>query len=218
MLVRISMPRKPRLTFGNQVYHVLNRAAGKRILFRTPSDYRAFEQVLREACARTGMRVLAYCSMPNHWHFLLWPVANGDLQRFMQWLTATHARRWNTARGRVGHGAVYQSRFKSIPVSSDTHLLVVWRYVERNALRANLVRAAEDWRWGSLWHRSRQSDLLVPGPWPLPQNWVDLVNMPQTEAEVRAVREHVAAALPYGSGLWPEQRKRGRPRVYDTYQ
>jgi putative transposase len=143
------MPRKPRLTFGNQVYHVLNRAAGKRILFRTPSDYSAFEQVLREACARTGMRVLAYCLMPNHCHFLLWPMENGDLQRFMQWLTATHARRWNTARGRVGHGAVYQSRFKSIPVSSDTHLLVVWRYVERNALRANLVKAAEEWQWGS---------------------------------------------------------------------
>ena len=35
----------------------------------------------------------------------------------------------------------------------DGHFLAVARYVERNALRANLVVRAEEWRWSSLWRR-----------------------------------------------------------------
>ena len=211
------MPRKPRIAVGGQLYHVLNRAAGKRRLFEAPGDYSAFEQVIREAHERTAMRILAYCVMPNHWHFLLWPSRDGDLQRFVQWLTATHARRWNRARQGVGCGAVYQSRFKSIPVISQAQFLRVWRYVERNALRANLVTRAEEWKWGSLWHRSRQSDLLTHGPVPLPTNWVELVNEPQTEAELHDVREHLETETPLGDGECP-LRRRGRRRVYDTYQ
>jgi putative transposase len=46
---------------------------------------------------------------------------------------------------------VYQGRFKSFPIQDDSHFLTVCRYVERNALRAELVGRAEDWRWGSLW-------------------------------------------------------------------
>ena len=212
------MPRKPRIALGGQIYHVLNRAAGKHHLFRTLEDYAAFERIVEEALQRSTMRILAYCLMPNHWHFLLWPECNGDLQKFVQWLTATHARRWNTAHQRVGHGAVYQSRFKSIPVSSDAHLQRVWRYVERNALRANLVERAEKWRWSSLWHRLHQGALLTAGPYPLPANWVELVNQPQTQTELQDVRKHVTTGIPYGVGGWPQQRKRGRPRVYDTYK
>jgi putative transposase len=212
------MPRKRRLTIGGHVYHVLNRAAGNHVLFRTSADYRGFEQVLAEARARFSMRILAYCVMPNHWHLLLWPVADGDLQAFARWLTSTHAIRWNAAHERVGHGAVYQSRYKSIPVNSDTHLLWVCRYVERNALRACLVERAEEWAWGSLCHRLRRSDLLSDGPTPLPINWVDIVNSPQTQAELEAFRHHVIGQIPFGAGDWPTQRRPGRPRVYDTYQ
>src|SRR4029077_16089157 len=88
--------------------------------------------------------------MRNHWQLLLWPLDDTVLSRFMQWLTGTHARRWAVAHDAVGRGAVYQSRFKSIPVQSDHHLLTVWRYVERNSLRADLVDSAQDWLWSSL--------------------------------------------------------------------
>jgi putative transposase len=50
----------------------------------------------------------------------------------------------------AGTGHLDQGRFKSFSVQSDEHFLTVHRYVERNALRANLVGRAEDWRWGSL--------------------------------------------------------------------
>ncbi|HVV99014.1 MAG TPA: transposase [Planctomycetaceae bacterium] len=99
------------------------------------------------------MRVCGYCLMPNHWHLVLWPERDGDLAAFMLRLTVTHVTRWQRHEKQVGHGHVYQGRFKSFPVSSDEYFYQAVRYVERNALRAQLCRRAEQWRWSSLWRR-----------------------------------------------------------------
>jgi putative transposase len=121
------------------VFHVLNRGVARTQLFETPTDYEAFEHILRETLDESPMRVCAYLLMPNHWHLLVWPAGDGDLAAFMQRLTVTHVRRWQQHRDYAGLGHVYQGRYKSFPVESDEHLWVVARYVERNALRANLV-------------------------------------------------------------------------------
>ena len=137
------MGRPLRTAPGDLVYHVLNRANGRQPLFEKDGDYAAFERVLAEACQRVPMRILAYCVMPNHWHLVLWPYLDGDLSHFMGWLTLTHTQRWHAHHHTVGHGHLYQGRFKSFLVQQDAHLLAVCRYVERNALRAGLVERAE---------------------------------------------------------------------------
>lgn len=144
------MPRRRRIAPAGFVYHVMNRAAGRLILVDSSSDYMAFEQLLADAQDRSHMRILAYCLMRTHWHLLLWPHTDRGLSAFMHWLTTAHATRWALAHDAVGKGAVYQSRFKSIPVQTDSHLTTVWRYIERNPLRANLVDRAELWPWSSL--------------------------------------------------------------------
>jgi putative transposase len=93
---------------GGIVYHVLNRRVGRETIFKKDEDYAAFERVLGEAGRRQPMRVLAYCLMPNHWHLVLWPRHDGDLARYMQWLTTTHMRRWHAHRGTRGQGPLYQ--------------------------------------------------------------------------------------------------------------
>ncbi len=121
------------------------------------------------------MRLLAYCLMPNHFHLLLWPREDGDLSQFMRWLTVTHTQRWHAHHRTAGTGHLYQGRFKSFPVESDDNFLTVCRYVERNAVRANLVERAEDWRWGSLSARRAKADEERPqlAPWPIarPRDW-----------------------------------------------
>ena len=118
---------------------VLNRRVGRLPLFEKPADYLAFEKILSEAHQRTGMRIVAYCLMPNHWHLLLWPRVDGELSEVMRWITVTHTQRWHAHRHSAGTGPVYQGRFKSFPVQTDDHFVTVAQYVERNALRANLV-------------------------------------------------------------------------------
>ena len=209
------MPRRPRVGPGGLAYHVMNRAPGRVTLFRDEGDYAAFERVLAEAVGRFAVRLCAYCLMPNHWHLVPWPRKDGELSRFMQWLTMTHTQRLHAARHSAGRGHVYQGRFKSFPVQRDGHYLSVCRYVERNALRANLVRRAQDWRWCSLWRRlngDEEAKALLHEPWPVERpadrEWLRFVNAPQSEEELAALRESLRRGRPYGDELW--QRRTAR--------
>ncbi len=87
------MPRRPRNASGGLAYHVLNRRVGRLPLFEKPADYAAFEKILQEAYERSGIRIAAYCLMPNHWHLLLWPQGDGELSEVMRWVTVTHTQR-----------------------------------------------------------------------------------------------------------------------------
>ena len=174
------MGRPLRTALGGLVYHVMNRANGRQVLFNDAGDYAAFERVLFEAQQRVAMRLLAYCLMPTHWHLVLWPYRDGDLSRFIGWLTLTHTQRWHAYRQTVGTGHLYQGRFKSIVVQTDEYLFTVCRDVERNALRAKLVDRAEVWRWSSLWRReygdAQQKGLISEWPIMRPKEWVAWVN------------------------------------------
>ena len=211
------------------IFHVLNRGVGRRTLFHKEADYAAFERILCEALARVPtMRLLACCVMPNHWHQVLWPRADGDLTGYLRWLTHTHTQRYHAHYHTAGTGHLYQGRFKSFPIEADEHLLTVCRYVERNALRANLCARAEDWRWGSTWWRTHDSTDAMPprlsdGPVPRPADWVERVNAPQSAQELEALRRSVQRSCPFGSERWQAQTARelriewtlrppGRPR------
>jgi len=189
---------------GGYVYHVLNRAVGRAKLFTKAGDYAAFVKVLREAHGQVPMRTLAFCLMPTHWHLVVWPEKEGELSRFLHWLTMTHTQRWHAHHHTVGTGPLYQGRFKSFPVQEDDHLWTVWRYVERNALRAGLVQRAEQWPWCSLALRDRGAapPWLAQGPLALPSRWLQYVNGVETEAELEALRRCVARGSPWGDAQW----------------
>jgi putative transposase len=203
------MGRPKRAAEGGYVYHVLNRANARMTIFEDDDDFAAFEMVLSQAVERSATRLLAYCLMPDHWHLVVWPRRDGELSRFLGWLTLTHTQRWHAHRHSTGSGHVYQGRFKSFPIQPDGHLYTVARYVERNALRANLARRAEQWRWGSLyrWLRGSAADRELLATWPVPRkpNWVDHVNAPQTEAELAAVRGSVQRGRPFGDDAWSKK-------------
>jgi putative transposase len=179
---------------------------GRSTIFEKVGDYAAFEQVLEKARHRVDMRLLAFCAMPNHWHLVLWPREDGDLSEYMGWLTNTHTRRWHLAHGTVGTGPLYQGRFKSFPVQEDGHFLTLCRYVERNALRANLVASADRWRWNSLWRRVNMSQAVRLADWPVGpgQNWLQYVNQAETEAELKALRRSARCGTPFGETIWQQ--------------
>lgn len=195
-------------------------------LFLKDGDFEAFERTIAKTLLSCPMRIVSYCLMSNHWHLVLWPRHDGDLAAFMQKLTITHVRNWQENRRRVGYGHLYQGRYKSFPVEGDDHFFQVVRYVERNALRAKLVRRAQDWRWSSLSGRlygtPEQKALLAPWPLAEPADWCKHVNEPQTKAELEAIRRSLIRGQPYGSSRWVQRtakrlglestlRKRGRP-------
>ena len=147
------MPRTARIAPSGIIFHVINRGNAKGKIFSKEADFAAFEEILLEGTKRYRVALLGYCLLHNHWHLVLRPEVEGELGRFMQWVTVTHVRRWHEHRGTGGSGHLYQGTYRSFPVQADEHFLVVMRYVERNALRAGRVKHAQGWRWCSLWVR-----------------------------------------------------------------
>ena len=219
------MPRRPRRSAGGYFYHVTNRAGGTEPIFTTPKDFLVFEQILEGVHQRIDARLLAYCLLPESWHMLLWPRADGDLSEFMRLLTVTHVQRWHAAHGTAGTGSLYQSRFKAFPVQKGEPLLSVCRYIESAALRAKKVKKAENWRWCSLWHRLNKSKEITFAKRPItrPNNWKTLVNRSIEEQELAALDNSLLRDAPYGTPRWQKAtavrlglestlRARGRPK------
>ncbi|MCU0879586.1 MAG: transposase [Pirellulaceae bacterium] len=217
------MPRPHRATPAGYCYHVLNRGNARQRVFRKDADYAAFVNLFDEAQVRCPMRILAYCLMPNHFHVVLWPREDGDVSRWMQWVQTTHVRRYHELHRTSGH--VWQGRFKAFPIQQDEHLLAVLRYVERNPLRAGLVRGVNDWPWNSLrLHDDEDWPIWYSnGPVPRGSDWPAYVAEPQTDAELVALRRSADRGTPFGGNRWQKNtvtklglestlRNRGRPR------
>jgi putative transposase len=183
-------------------YHLLNRGNKKAQIFHERADYEQFLGLLSRAQQRLELPILSACLMPNHVHLVVQPRCNEDVGKWTHWLFTTHVRWYHAKYATTGR--VWQGRFKAFPSQCDHHLLTVMRYVERNALRANLTDRAEDWEWGSLaWRRTRSPPVaLAMPPVPLPSYWRLLVNEPQTEAELEAIRTSVNRQRPFGSEEW----------------
>ncbi len=207
------------------VFHVINRGARRRPILETPDDYDAWVGILREALSKRPIRLLNFCAMPTHFHLQVWPETDQQLPNFMQWFTGTHSIRWRLANGTLGEGAVYQGRYKAIPIHAEEHFLTVARYIERNPLRAGLIGQAEKWRWSSLWQRDVVRSDFPLAEWPVaaPAEWIDHVNQPQTVAEVAAIRRCMNRGCAMGNASWQAEvaktlgipgyfRSQGRPR------
>ena len=115
------------------------------------------------------------------------PNQDGQLSTFTGWLTLIHTQRSHAHYGTTGTGHVYQGRFKSFPCQDDEHFYTLCRYVERNALKANLVKRAEAWKWSSLyrWHAgtAKEKELLTKWPLNRKRGWLEFVNKAITKKD-----------------------------------
>ena len=184
------MPRRLRFSPPGCVLHCVNRGNDKRMLFQTARDFEEFLSLIAWAKRKCPVRIIAYCVMGNHWHFLLWAEAEGDIEAFLHLLTTTHAIGWRKRTGTWGQGHVYQDRYRSRPIFSEAYYLNAVSYVEGNPLRAGLVSTASAWRWSSLAERLyHHRALLSPGPIPLPENWSVRVDQCLPETIIDAIRK-----------------------------
>lgn len=221
------MPRTKRPDEAGEIYHVVNRGNNKQDIFHKPEDFQAFLRTLGEGLDKYPVDLFAFCLMDTHWHLVLRPRKDGGLGKLCGWLGSTHTLRYHAHNQTRGSGHLYQGPFRSFPVQDDAHFLTVCRYVERNALRAKMVKCAEDWQYGSLhrWHHHCDRDPALLSTWPIRRTagWTARVNEALTQAEVDSIHLCTSRGRPYGSdewidktcertGVWSTVRPRGRPR------
>jgi len=221
------MGRPKRTDIGGYVYHVLNRANARTTIFNEDKEYQEFEKILFEAVEKFKMRLIAYTIMPNHFHLVLYPQYEDEIKKFMHWLTLTHTQRWHAQTKTIGHGHLYQGRYKSFLVENNPYLWTLLAYVERNPLRAKLVKSIIDWKWSSYYKRlngtSLQKKLLSTDSNTWPDNYEKLLTLTEDKEKIETIRNCVNRGKPYGSinwisdvlkkfGLEITENKRGRPK------
>lgn len=221
------MGRANRVDEARGIYHILNRANRREIMFHKEEDYQAFEAVLDKALERCELLLYSYSVMPNHWHMVVSPQVDGEMGRFSQWLTLTHTQRYHAHYGTTGEGHLYQGRYKSFPVQDDDHFLTVSRYVERNPYAAGLCGRPDEWKHSSLWRwchgTAQQKSILSSWPIPRRRGWLDWVKASLTEREEQQLTRCIQRGCPFGDEAWTKTtarrlglestlRARGRPR------
>ena len=229
------MPRMGRIVLPNYPHHIVQRGHNRQVVFAVAEDYQRYLTDLRELKDAFGVKVYAYCLMTNHVHLLLAPGESvAGLGQLMKALAARATRYRNRLEGRSG--TLWESRYKSSVVQSDSYLLACCRYIELNPVRARMVADAADYPWSS--YRARVGN--VPDG-----HWLDadpcFVALGNTTAErccryetfvrqavptdeIRLIRDALQRGQLTGTshfmdkverivGVRIEQRGQGRPRI-----
>lgn len=140
------MSRRPREESETGYYHVMQRGAGKQILFEDDTDYRRYVDKLLECKKEIGFSLAAYCLMNNHVHLLVKTNQLHDLSKAMSRIGTSYAAYYNIRYEHVGN--VFQGRFLSSPINDEQYLLECVRYIHNNPVKANFG-GIDEYTWSS---------------------------------------------------------------------
>ncbi len=140
------MSRPLRVEIPDGWYHVMNRGLRRHTTFADDADHATFLETLAEACQMFGVRVGAYCLMPNHYHLLV-KTPNANLSRFMRHVNGVYTQRFNRKNGK--DGPLFRGRYRAVIVDADSYLLQVVRYIHLNPVQARLTEKPGKYPWSS---------------------------------------------------------------------
>lgn len=141
------MARQPRIDLPGIAQHIIQRGNNRQACFFTDHDRRLYLRWLNLAAEKYGGSVHAYVLMANHVHLLATGAEAGALGRMMQSLGRRYVRYVNSRYQRTG--TLWEGRYKSGLIDSDRHLLICYRYIELNPVRAGIVNQPGAYRWSS---------------------------------------------------------------------
>ena len=194
------MPRMARVVVAGIPHHVMQRGNRREDIFFSDDDRQKYLQLLLEYSAKYELQTLAYCLMTNHVHLVCVPELEESLSSVLKPLDMRYAQHVNWTHGISGR--LWQGRFYSCVLDED-HLWAAIRYVERNPVRARIVRKAENYEWSSAAaHCGLRSDAVV-SPMPKsrpaePSGWSAWLAEGDDEKMVTTLRLHTRTGRPAG--------------------
>lgn len=185
------MPRKPRVLVDGGYYHIVTRGIDCRRLFRYDQDYRYFLELISKYLLKFQVQVIHYCLMPNHLHLLVRADRAVDLPKFLQVVLQVYASFFRKKYRSTGF--VFQNRYKSRFINSDSYLLECGRYIERNPLRAKIESDLSEYPWSSyLFYANGKESTIIKTSNPL---YLSLGNNAQERQQ--KYREYLLQERPY---------------------
>ena len=140
------MARQRRAKSETGIYHIMLRGINKQKIFFDNDDYYLFLNILSKCKTISGFQLHAYCLMSNHIHLLIQEV-DEPLDKVFQRLGDTFVYWYNNKHKRCG--AIFQGRYKSIPVNNDEYYVSVMRYIHQNPVKAGIVNNCSDYEFSS---------------------------------------------------------------------
>lgn len=144
--------RLPRLALPGLPQHIVIRGINGQAIFCTDHDHQMFLVYLEAAIAKYRCDLHAYILMPNHIHLLITPSCSNGVGKLVQLVARQYVQYFNQQYQRTG--TLWEGRYKSALVDSDTFAINVYRYIERNAVRNNLVKHPSEYLWSSYRHNA----------------------------------------------------------------
>ncbi len=140
------MPRFARAVMTGSPHHLVQRGVNRQQVFYSDADCAVYLELVKQNAERFGSALLGYCLMPNHVHWVVVPKHPDSLARTFGEAHGRYACYANARKSRSGH--FWQNRFFSCMLDRS-HFFTALRYVERNPVRAGLVKCADEFRWSS---------------------------------------------------------------------
>jgi REP element-mobilizing transposase RayT len=141
-----AVSRKARVKAEGLVYHITQRGNNKEKVFEYDDDKLLLIDILCEARVKFNFYIYAYCVMDNHYHLLLFD-NDSDVSKVMGWINTKYARVHNFIYKKCGH--VFQERFFSEVIDTDSYLYDVINYIHDNPVRASIAEKQRDYKWSS---------------------------------------------------------------------
>lgn len=141
------MPRMARIVWENGLYHITSRGNNRQQAFRRVKDFEKYLELIRHYKEKFKFKLYAYALMINHVHLLLETSCLGSISQIMKPLSQRYAFWHNRRYEKCGH--LWDGRFHSDIVDTDSYLLECTRYIELNPVRSKLVTDPKDYKWTS---------------------------------------------------------------------
>jgi len=141
------MPYRGDVFAAGHYYHIYNRGAGRGLLFFNPGNYEYCLRLVKKHHESYGVALIAYCLMPNHYHFLLRQESDQPLSKFINVLFNAYVQAVNKQQQRSG--TLFEGRFRHVWVDREEYLMHLCRYIHLNPVKASLVSKPEDWPYSN---------------------------------------------------------------------
>lgn len=151
------MPREAREKSPTGIYHIIMRGINRQSIFEDEEDRHQLIARFAHYKAISCYRLFAYCLMDNHVHMLL-EEQKEPIAMIIKRISSSYVLWFNRKHGRCGH--LFQERFKSEIVDTDSYFLTVLRYIHQNPLKVNIVKDVSEYKWSSYWGYIGKSDMI----------------------------------------------------------
>jgi len=196
------MPRSARIVVPGWPHHISQRGNNRQDVFFTDQDREFYLNTLNKQSRKYALSLLGYCLMTNHLHIIAIPVNPDSLQKAIGLTNLIYAQYVNRLHGRSGH--LWQNRFYSC-ILDEVHLVMAMAYIERNPVRAKMVKRAGDYQWSSAKiHLGRDNatgflDLKKWSELTARMDWLNLLAREEGEDNLKKMRLHTSRGRPLAS-------------------